>query len=163
MLQQPLGFYWPKLMYLACMPKETHSYTNGEITVIWRPAQCVHSRVCWSQLKEVFNPTIRPWIDMQGASTERIAEQVRRCPSGALSIKEVTIEEPEPEPTPPTPAMPTPVLEVTHGGPLLVKGPCLLKLPDGSEMMRQGTTALCRCGHSQNKPFCDGSHRTAPW
>jgi uncharacterized Fe-S cluster protein YjdI len=64
-------------------------YTNGEVTVVWRPAICQHSTICWKGkdgLINVFNPMKKPWIDPHGASTERIIEQVRKCPSGALSF-----------------------------------------------------------------------------
>jgi uncharacterized Fe-S cluster protein YjdI len=77
------------------MPKETLKYTNGEVTVIWKPKTCIHSTLCWKGLIEVFNPREKPWINMDGASTEKIIEQVKKCPSGALSyfinskIKEV--------------------------------------------------------------------------
>ncbi|WP_276499955.1 (4Fe-4S)-binding protein [Terrimonas pollutisoli] len=67
------------------MSKETHQYTNNEITIIWKPNVCIHSTLCWKGLTEVFNPKERPWIKMNGASTEKIIEQVRKCPSGALS------------------------------------------------------------------------------
>ena len=71
--------------YLSSMPKETHHYTNGEVTVVWKPDVCIHSTFCWKGLIEVFNPKEKPWIKMDGASTERIIEQVKKCPSGALS------------------------------------------------------------------------------
>jgi len=61
-------------------------YTNGEVTVVWKPEVCTHSRLCWTQLTSVFNPRTRPWINMDGADTERIIEQVSKCPSGALSF-----------------------------------------------------------------------------
>lgn len=67
------------------MPKETFKYTNGEVTVVWKPNVCIHSTVCWKGLIEVFNPKEKPWIKMNGATTENIIEQVRKCPSGALS------------------------------------------------------------------------------
>jgi uncharacterized Fe-S cluster protein YjdI len=67
------------------MPKETHHYSNGEVTVVWKPNQCIHSTKCWKGLNEVFDPKRRPWINMQATSTDRIIEQVRKCPSGALS------------------------------------------------------------------------------
>lgn len=68
------------------MPVETHKYTNGEVTVVWKPAVCQHSKICWKNLVEVFDPTKRPWINMEGATTERIIEQVKQCPSRALSF-----------------------------------------------------------------------------
>lgn len=68
------------------MAKETHSYTNGEVTVIWKPDICMHSTVCWKGLLRVFNPKQRPWIKMDGASAEQIIEQIKKCPSGALAI-----------------------------------------------------------------------------
>ena len=67
------------------MPKETIKYTNNEVTVVWKPKTCIHSTSCWKGLIEVFNPKEKPWIKMDGATTEKIIEQVRQCPSGALS------------------------------------------------------------------------------
>jgi len=63
---------------------KTIKYANDEITVLWKPEFCQHSTRCWTQLPQVFKPTIRKWIDPNGASAERIEEQVARCPSGAL-------------------------------------------------------------------------------
>jgi uncharacterized Fe-S cluster protein YjdI len=67
----------------------TKKYTNGEVTVVWKPSVCMHSTVCWKQatgLPEVFNPREKPWIKMDGADSARIVEQVKKCPSGALSF-----------------------------------------------------------------------------
>ncbi len=68
------------------MPKTTHKYTNGEVTIVWKPDACIHSTLCWKGLKEVFNPGKRPWIEPGGASTQQIIEQIRKCPSGALGF-----------------------------------------------------------------------------
>jgi len=67
------------------MAKETLKYSSEEITVVWKPGLCQHSTLCWKGLITVFNPNERPWIKMDGASTERIIDQVKKCPSGALS------------------------------------------------------------------------------
>jgi len=67
----------------------TKKYTNGEVTIVWKPNTCIHSKVCWNKatgLPEVFNPMEKPWIKMENATSERIVEQVRKCPSGALSF-----------------------------------------------------------------------------
>jgi uncharacterized Fe-S cluster protein YjdI len=64
-------------------------YTNGEVTIVWQPTVCIHSTLCWrgeNGLPAVFNPSQKPWIKPEGATTERIIEQVRQCPSGALSF-----------------------------------------------------------------------------
>ena len=81
---------------------ESKKYTNGEVTVVWKPKLCQHSTICWKGLIEVFNPKEKPWIKMDGASSERIIEQVKQCPSGALSYymnskvnEEINTGEPE--------------------------------------------------------------------
>ena len=74
--------------------KITKTYSNGEITVVWKPDICVHSAICFHGLPEVFDPRRRPWVDVQAASTTQVVEQVHRCPSGALSLA------PEPDPGP---------------------------------------------------------------
>ena len=63
----------------------TKHYSNGEITVIWKPALCQHSAICARGLPAVFNPRRRPWIELEHADAKTIAAQVERCPSGALS------------------------------------------------------------------------------
>ncbi|MBL7792657.1 MAG: (4Fe-4S)-binding protein [Saprospiraceae bacterium] len=71
------------------MKEITKKYSNGEVTIVWKPHMCIHSTICWKAatgLPAVFNPAERPWITPEGASTERIIEQVKKCPSGALSF-----------------------------------------------------------------------------
>ncbi len=65
---------------------EKLTYTNGEVTIIWQPKLCSHSGNCVRGLPQVFNSKIRPWINPQGADTTQIIEQVKKCPSGALSF-----------------------------------------------------------------------------
>ena len=65
------------------------TYSNGEITIVWQPSVCIHSTVCWKgkeSLSNVFNPKENPWIKVNEAPTELIIEQIKRCPSGALSF-----------------------------------------------------------------------------
>lgn len=65
----------------------TKRYTNGEVTIIWKPSLCIHSGICARGLNTVFDPRKRPWITPTGATTDAIIDQVRKCPSGALSFK----------------------------------------------------------------------------
>lgn len=67
------------------MPKTTQHYNNEELTIVWKPDICIHSTLCWKGLREVFDPSKRPWIDPKSSTTEKIIEQVCKCPSGALS------------------------------------------------------------------------------
>jgi uncharacterized Fe-S cluster protein YjdI len=68
------------------MPVTKHTYNNGEITILWQPGICIHSGICAMGLHQVFDPARRPWIDMSHADSNTIVEQVKKCPSGALSI-----------------------------------------------------------------------------
>jgi uncharacterized Fe-S cluster protein YjdI len=60
-------------------------YSNGEITVIWKSAKCIHSGNCARNLPEVFRPKEQPWVKMENASSEAVIDAVNKCPSGALS------------------------------------------------------------------------------
>lgn len=68
-------------------PNLTRKYSNGEITVFWKPRICRHSAKCFASLSVVFDPRKRPWIDMKGAPTDQIIKTVMNCPSGAISYK----------------------------------------------------------------------------
>lgn len=64
----------------------TKNYSNGEITVVWQSAKCIHSANCVRNLPQVFNTKESPWIKVKNATTAEIIETVGKCPSGALSI-----------------------------------------------------------------------------
>jgi uncharacterized Fe-S cluster protein YjdI len=68
------------------MKEITKKYTNGEVTILWEPSICIHSGICFRGLGEVFDPRKRPWITMEKSKSEKIVSQVKKCPSGALSI-----------------------------------------------------------------------------
>lgn len=125
-------------------------YTAGDVTVVWKPALCIHSKICWHELPEVFNPRARPWIKLEGSDGERIVAQVSRCPSGALSIERVdaAVQLPAGEVR----------VQVLKNGPLIVQGTQRISHNDGKEEIIETKAAYCRCGASGKKPFCDGSH-----
>lgn len=62
-------------------------YSNGELTVVWQPKLCAHAGVCVRMLPKVYNPSARPWIAIENATTEQLIEQIGKCPSGALSYR----------------------------------------------------------------------------
>lgn len=132
----------------------TKHYTNGEVTVVWKPGLCIHSKKCWTGLPAVFDPRVKPWVKIDGAGTDVIIAQVDACPSAALSYFR------NEDPTATGTVQAATRVEVTKNGPLLVHGNIILKDKHGNESERAKVTALCRCGQSANKPFCDGTHNT---
>ncbi|MFD2203101.1 (4Fe-4S)-binding protein [Shivajiella indica] len=130
-------------------------YSNGEITILWEPGKCIHSGICVKGLPRVFQPSEKPWIKIEAESTSSLINQVNQCPSGALSYfypagkgeKESQFSNSEPQ------------FEVRPNGPLMVYGDIEVKFRDGRIEKKQKNTAFCRCGSSQNKPYCDGSHK----
>jgi uncharacterized Fe-S cluster protein YjdI len=67
------------------MAKTVFKYSNGDVTIVWQPALCTHSGRCVRGLPEVFKAKEKPWITPEGSITEKIIQQVKKCPSGALS------------------------------------------------------------------------------
>ena len=130
---------------------KTKEYTNGGVTVVWEAEKCIHSAICVKGLPQVFQPRDSPWIKIDSAETETIVNQVKQCPSGALSFY-MNNE------TDKTAAHLETKVEVIENGPLLVYGTLKLTHKDGKQESKNKTTAFCRCGFSQNKPFCDGTH-----
>lgn len=136
------------------LSRVTKKYSNGEVTVVWKPARCIHSTNCFTGLPAVFDPAKRPWVNAGGSDTAHIIEQVKKCPSTALSYF-MNSDGEKPEAV--TGEIDT-VVEAKPNGPLFVYGNVTVKKSDGSEEKRKEVTAFCRCGNSNNKPYCDGSH-----
>jgi uncharacterized Fe-S cluster protein YjdI len=137
------------------MGEITKKYANGEITIVWKPTVCIHSTLCWKGekgLRDVFNPAEKPWIKPEGAATDAIIQRVKQCPSGALSFYYNTEEENKDQTDAES------IVEIMPNGPLLVYGNITVKHPNGEELKKSKVTAFCRCGHSSNKPYCDGAH-----
>ncbi len=129
----------------------TKKYSNGELTVVWKPQKCIHSGVCVKTLPMVYDPEAKPWINVENASTEELKEQIIKCPSGALSYF-MNADDNQEEETLET------KIEILENGPLLVYGTLKVTDKDGNIETKNKTTAFCRCGESNNKPYCDGSH-----
>jgi uncharacterized Fe-S cluster protein YjdI len=129
-------------------------YAKENLTVIWQPDLCMHSTKCFKGLPEVFNTARNPWINMDGARIEEIIKQVDKCPSGALSYH---VDKAEHKKN--TLSDRTATVDVSHNGPILINGPIEIKYKGKRELKESKIIALCRCGSSNNKPYCDGTHR----
>jgi len=124
-------------------------YRGRRITIHDNRAICAHSGVCTDHLPGVFRQGEEPWIDADAADAQAVIALVKRCPSGALSC---TIEG-SPQPAEPR----EPVITASKNGPYFVSGPVELGA-GGARPRFPDRYALCRCGGSKNKPFCDGTH-----
>jgi uncharacterized Fe-S cluster protein YjdI len=129
----------------------TRAYENDRIRVLWDATRCIHTAICLRRLPTVFDVHARPWVDVDGADPEDIASAIRACPTGALRYdgRGVTAEQPD-DPT---------TIDVRPNGPLFVRGRVRLESARGAEQRDEYRVALCRCGASENKPYCDNSHR----
>jgi uncharacterized Fe-S cluster protein YjdI len=133
----------------ARFDRPAREYGTDELVVEWRPELCYHARECIKALPAVFDAERRPWIEVDGASTEEVEAAVALCPSGALRAHRTT--ELQAEPSSET------EVSVTPNGPLILRGNLRI-VRAGVEIARLEKAALCRCGQSSNKPFCDGTH-----
>jgi CDGSH-type Zn-finger protein/uncharacterized Fe-S cluster protein YjdI len=140
--------------------KPSRTYENRDIAVDWFPERCIHSARCALGLPDVFDPKRRPWIMLDGQPGEQpagrtadeIAAVVARCPTGALHVRRKDGGAEEAAPSEPS-------LRMVRNGPLFVRGDVTVTDEHGALVRRDTRMALCRCGGSANKPFCDNTHR----
>ena len=137
-------------------PDRLLSYEGTEATVLYNPALCSHAAECVRLAGHVFDPSAKPWVAPDKGSYDELADVVAACPSGALSFKG--------NDGAPDHRVTTARAEVTvePNGPYWVQGVTPPEQPS-SDGQTPNKYVLCRCGHSGNKPFCDGSHRAAGW
>jgi CDGSH-type Zn-finger protein/ferredoxin len=125
-------------------------YDGQEISVTDNRGTCCHYGNCTEHLPEVFGERPEGFVQPNAASKEQIIDIVRHCPSGALGYLldgvEYAGEQREPS------------IYVSHNGPYHVRGGIDLHNTQRNEGASRDHYALCRCGRSKNKPFCDGSH-----
>jgi uncharacterized Fe-S cluster protein YjdI/CDGSH-type Zn-finger protein len=128
-------------------------YANDRIRVTWEPKLCIHYAACLRFAPDVFRPHERPWVDVNAADADDIAKTVERCPTGALHYRRLDDgpQEAGAEPT---------EVSVQRGGPLFIRGAVRMTDHRGNVIREDTRIALCRCGRSGNKPFCDGTHDT---
>jgi CDGSH-type Zn-finger protein len=131
------------------------NYVGKRITIHDNRKICSHAAECVNNLPSVFKQNARPWINPDAAETEDIIDIIRKCPSGALSYSLDGTEYQDQNER-------KPMITVSEGGPYLVTGGIDL-IGDNNIQWAEGSSkehyVLCRCGASNNKPFCDGMHR----
>ena len=127
-------------------------YEGDGIVVHWEPALCIHVAACIRGLPVVFDPNARPWVAATAATADQVAEVIAACPTGALSFSRTDNGEDE-EPGTPTSVQPR------LNGPLFLRGDIEVIDSEGNVGRKATRLALCRCGASGNKPYCDLSHR----
>ncbi|RRQ49728.1 hypothetical protein DZC72_03825 [Maribacter algicola] len=138
------------------MDKEiTKEYTKDDLTIVWKPNKCIHSGVCVEKLPDVYKPKEKPWITPENANISDLKSQIKSCPSGALSYymkgegetQESNTDELYTE------------IKILANGPFRVMGKLKIETASGETIHKDGPMSFCRCGASENKPFCDGAHR----
>jgi uncharacterized Fe-S cluster protein YjdI len=130
----------------------TKEYATDEIVVEWEPRLCYHAHECVRSLPQVFDDGRRPWVKVDAASADEVEAAVALCPSGALRTRRVGA---------PVPRQQSPEVRASADGPLLVSGGVRILDAEGNLLYEGEKAALCRCGNSANKPFCDGTHKQA--
>ncbi len=142
------------------VPDQVDSYAGQQVSILDNRGTCQHSGRCTDRLPTVFRLGREPFIAPSGARMDEIVRTVRDCPSGALSF---AVDGAEARDAVDYHGTREPAIEVSKDGPYRVTGG--VRLTDGDdrdEPRNQGSSrehyALCRCGLSQNKPFCSGMH-----
>lgn len=131
------------------MADGTTSYDGEKIRVVYDAKLCIHAAECGRSAGAMFQGGRDPWCDPNQVDTDAAAEIVVRCPTGALAFerKDGGPAESAPEHN---------VVVIAPNGPIYIRGDIELDGADGQGVSTR--MALCRCGESKNKPFCDNSH-----
>jgi CDGSH-type Zn-finger protein/truncated hemoglobin YjbI len=142
------------------VPDRRDTYAGQEATILDNRGICQHSGFCTDRLAAVFRAGAEPFVTPSGGRLDEVVRAVRDCPSGALGL---AIDGHEERALADWHDGREPAIEITRDGPYRITGGVALSGPDGADVARaEGASrehyALCRCGHSQNKPFCSGMH-----
>jgi len=145
-------------------------YRNDHVIVHWFPELCAHPGTCLRLLPEVFNLKQRPWVNVDAAEPEKIISTIDKCPAGALryslpegSKVDVQIANGVGNINFEKSTQSSVKIRVTANGPLLIEGPTVVIGLDGKPLKEGSRMALCRCGLTGKRPFCDGAHSKQGW
>jgi CDGSH-type Zn-finger protein/truncated hemoglobin YjbI len=140
------------------VPDKRDAYEGQQIEILDNRGVCAHSGLCTDRLASVFHVDQEPFVTPSGGRLDEIIQAVRACPSGALSYAIDGVEARSQVDQPRSSS-----IEVSKDGPYRVSGCVRLVDEVGNEVSSaEGSSrehySLCRCGQSQNKPFCSGMH-----
>ncbi|MDF1547380.1 MAG: thiamine pyrophosphate-binding protein [Bacteroidales bacterium] len=132
------------------VPDKKESYQGKKITIHDNRGICSHAGFCTDNLPGVFRMGTEPWIDPEGADIEEIKRIIKMCPSGALSYSENEKETKE--------FFEEAEIVISKNGPYYIRGGVKIENTNLGDDASPEHYTLCRCGHSGNKPRCDGAH-----
>ena len=143
---------------VAIKEANLHRYAGANATVTWDGNVCRHAAACVQGLPGVFDPRAKPWIAVDAASFDALAATIAQCPTGALKLYRpdgtLAVASGAPAPSAAIPA----VAKVRPNGPNVISGNVVLTGARATGSKPGATLVLCRCGMSEDKPFCDGTH-----
>lgn len=132
-----------------------HHYEGNNRTITWNGRLCIHVGECGRARGDLFVTGRKPWADPDQSDTAGAVDVIARCPTGALALRDrdgTPVEEAAPDAN---------TVQVSNDGPLYFAGDLTVDGAADDMPSTKRRAALCRCGHSKNKPFCDNSHREA--
>jgi CDGSH-type Zn-finger protein/truncated hemoglobin YjbI/ferredoxin len=140
------------------VPDRLDRYHGIGVEIADNRGTCAHSGFCTDRAPSVFRTNQEPFVAPAGGRVDEILRAARDCPSGALSAVAD-----RGDPVGASDTQRPPAIEVSKDGPYRVTGAIELLNHDGvGETRNEGASlehfSLCRCGKSQNKPFCSGMH-----
>lgn len=130
------------------------TYTGADVAIRYDRTRCIHAAECGRSHGDVFTPGAKPWANPDAAPADEVVAVVARCPTGALTTRRLDGGAEEA-------AADRNTVTVSARGPLYLRGRIRVRHADGREDPLQARVALCRCGASKIKPYCDGSHTEA--
>ena len=128
-----------------------HEYKGKKITVTYDAKRCVHAKECVRGAPTVFDPNSKPWVHPDNTEAGAITAVIQHCPTGALhyqTANSTLAERPDASNS----------AKTVPDGPLYLRGSLNVVTDSGEAIVSDTRMALCRCGASKNKPFCDNSH-----
>lgn len=126
-------------------------YSSEHVDVTYNLERCIHAAECVNRLHEVFDTQKRPWIQPRNSTADAVVGVVSLCPSGALHTERNDGVDEETVPG-------ENVIIVHEDSYYQFTGDLEIQSSDVA-LEQEVRAALCRCGLSLNKPFCDNSHK----